>query len=1045
MPLKSFSKLIVASKHWLRMAQRYSTGSGSDLVTLKFTKSLPLPVLYLLLFAALFSIVVFSFEDKQTIVEISDQQSEKIPTDSSLNLHRWGAVTLFHGLPSDRVNAITEDTNGALWFGTDNGLVRYDGRRLEPVGNAGDGRGELPSQRIRSLFRDSSGGLWIGTDLGAVRFIANRLLPVKESANLSVNAVAESPENEIALVTEQGKLLLLHPLDASVKRQGDKFSGELQATIIDSQTQKMLSIENQPVALKSIAYFNHEWWIGSHRRGGLTYKKDQIIEAAPPPTRPYFVNSIIAHNRKIWGGAQGTNGLWIHEENGAGLQAVGAIASVNALYGAEKDLWIGTESNGAFLWKDGSEIEHLTFENTKSGLRSNRVLSIFRDHEGVVWFGTDRGVSRYDRESFRSTTLSNDGQSNFVRSLLTTKNGVTYAGTNRGLFKLNPGLELGGWQRIEAFGNKAIYALLESSDGKIFIGSESGLFQKSEKEDFILLASQSENGKREALSIRALREANGNVYALAHELGVFRIENNSLFPIASLKAYSEAQTFLMASDGKPIFFDKAEAILQVGDKIFVEKNNSLVSIQNGNGTEILKQVEVKSLSLLTDNEGKNPIIYCGTHNKGLYKINLIDGAVSRFDTEQGFPSQQVYCTAGNPDGTVWIGTNRGLVKHHPNFSPPIIEPRRLVADLVYAGDFLTTELRFPYFQKNYLLEVTGLGSKTFPSQFQYEYTLSKEKSGTPKTRISADPIFELKDATPGNYTITVRAISRDLIYSKPYSLKIWISPEGTSTTTILLTALLILAIAAGGYAFFQQRRTQRTNEKLEVTNNELRETRIRLATTTEAERSRIARDLHDQTLGDLRHLLVMTDQLTPQKAANGNPSPAQIRQKIEEISNEVRHICEDLSPSVLENIGFIPSLEWALSDAVMHLPAEEKFVYDFDCNDDLEDRLNLSDTEQIQLYRIVQEAINNICKHANAKKVSLKISAINETNLQIELTDDGTGFHQSEENPTGHGMANIRSRANLIGASVAWNPMDSGCEFQVIKPQAIQNAEARTQ
>ena len=330
---------------------------------------------------ALVSSAVFSFEEPtpRAASEISDQPSEKNLTDSSLNLHRWGAVTLFHGLPSDRVNAITEDTNGALWFGTDNGLVRYDGRRLEPVGNAGDGRGELPSQRIRSLFRDSAGGLWIGTDLGAVRFIANRLFPVKESANLSINAVAESPENEIALATEQGKLLLLHPLDASVKRQGDKFSGALKATIIDSQTQKMLSIENAPVALKSLAYFNHEWWIGSHRRGGLIYKKDQIIEAAPPPTRPYFVNSVIAHNNKIRVGAQGSNGLWIHEANGAGLQAVGAIASVNALYGAEKDLGIGARGTlrdtgpqarcSGFVGQDGkkSDLRRSGNESSRSG------------------------------------------------------------------------------------------------------------------------------------------------------------------------------------------------------------------------------------------------------------------------------------------------------------------------------------------------------------------------------------------------------------------------------------------------------------------------------------------------------------------------------------------------------------------------------------------------------------------------------------------------------------------------------------------------------
>ena len=48
-------------------------------------------------------------------------------------------------------------------------------------------------------------------------------------------------------------------------------------------------------------------------------------------------------------------------------------------------------------------------------------------------------------------------------------------------------------------------------------------------------------------------------------------------------------------------------------------------------------------------------------------------------------------------------------------------------------------------------------------------------------------------------------------------------------------------------------------------------------------------------------------------------------------SSEIRHICEDLSPSALENIGFLPALEWALSNAVAQLPAEEKFAYEFIC------------------------------------------------------------------------------------------------------------------
>jgi len=49
------------------------------------------------------------------------------------NLHQWGAVTLFHGLPSDRVRAIAQTADGTMWFGTDGGLARYDGRRTQAV------------------------------------------------------------------------------------------------------------------------------------------------------------------------------------------------------------------------------------------------------------------------------------------------------------------------------------------------------------------------------------------------------------------------------------------------------------------------------------------------------------------------------------------------------------------------------------------------------------------------------------------------------------------------------------------------------------------------------------------------------------------------------------------------------------------------------------------------------------------------------------------------------------------------------------------------
>ena len=78
------------------------------------------------------------------------------------NLHQWGAVTLFHGLPSDRVRAIAQTPDGVMWFGTDNGLARYDGRRTESVAASG-----LKNRRVLALEVNEDGTLWVGTEDGA--------------------------------------------------------------------------------------------------------------------------------------------------------------------------------------------------------------------------------------------------------------------------------------------------------------------------------------------------------------------------------------------------------------------------------------------------------------------------------------------------------------------------------------------------------------------------------------------------------------------------------------------------------------------------------------------------------------------------------------------------------------------------------------------------------------------------------------------------------------------------------------------------------------
>jgi signal transduction histidine kinase len=1138
----------------------------------------------LLAAVALVAAVVYS-QTNPTVSEPAGipptETPEPVADNATLNLHRWGAVTIFHGLPSDRVNAIAADGSGALWFGTDNGLVRYDGRRTQLV--AGEGANALPSPRIRALKLDAAGALWVGTEAGAARLVNGRLELIGATQGRAVRAFAEAPGRAITLVTERGEIMRFASANASedaIKRSSpyaDPDFGKIVTQKFDSGTHWQLGVPSdksgeppRPTELTTIAFSEKsgEWWIGTHSRGALVNQGAELREATLRNPRPFFIDAIFAANNRVWIGAQAgkqSGGLW-YEQDGALAQFPLNTGNVTAIHGDETDVWIGTSDQGAFLLRNEQMLEHLTFENTSGGLRSNQINTIFRDHEGIIWFGTDRGVCRYDRDSFRAARFGANANANFIRAMIVTRSGETLAGSNRGMFALSRGAEPAAWAQLAEIGDRIVYALIEDEAGAVWAGTNNGLFvRRNAAAGFILFGSDSapptdtdsdammtpENSEpaitRNRDSVEALVKFRGQIYALVSGRRIERIEAGRRVPVISDDSARralclavepgevgkpDAALWFGTTDGDLIRFDgtKTEthgwksaekkwsavrqmftmmapderairAIVFTSGGMWFGGSSGLYQAEKDSADRIISGVNVYTLlavreqrvsetipqsalgrfvpgrqalesreSARQDGFAESPetgatpreVIWLATKNAGLYKLLARDKVAIRFDTEQGLSSQQVFAVAADQRGErVWIGTNRGVVLHQPGTVAPRIEARRFVADRVYPPEDLNAEVGLEHTQANFLLEVAALGSRTFPGQFQYEFTL-RDKLGKPvRTLLTSDSQFAVERLPRGPYSVWVRAISRDLVYSEPLRIRFRIPNAPFPRTQVILAGLLGVALAAAGYAFIQNRRIARANRQLEETNAELQETRLRLASETEAERSRIARDLHDQTLADLRHLLVLTDQLekgTVSQIASAPvsnsqlPTPAVLRREIESISSEIRHICEDLSPSVLENIGFLPALEWALSDAVAHLPAEEKFAYEFDCEAELEDRLVLSQIERIQLYRIVQEAINNICRHAAARQVRMKVraeasvSADHRRDLVIEITDDGVGFDGSPHAATGHGVLNIRSRANLIGAQVEWQNVkpdgqNSGCRFEVRKTACVKSRQ----
>jgi signal transduction histidine kinase len=403
--------------------------------------------------------------------------------------------------------------------------------------------------------------------------------------------------------------------------------------------------------------------------------------------------------------------------------------------------------------------------------------------------------------------------------------------------------------------------------------------------------------------------------------------------------------------------------------------------------------------------------------------------VSELDSEQGLPSQNVFAVlpqrnAGGNE-VLLIGTNRGIARYQPGRSAPTLSVTRILSKRVHAPSELQAGLNLEYPQNSLLLDVTAISSRTFPEQFQYAFTLTDSKGQAVKQKLSRDSQFTMEGLKPGRYTVTARAFTKDLTPSSPLTFSFTVAKApfpGTSTALAILLALALLALL---WAILERRRIVATSAALVSANRELADARLNLANEAERERGRIARDLHDQTLADLRHLALLTDQIKT-NGEHSTPQTASLRSEIELISQEVRRICEDLSPSVLQNVGFAAALEFALSHAVQDAPAEKRFEYEFHCDDAIEERSGLAPSVQMQIYRIVQEAVNNIWRHAGATEVKMFVSSSSPGEFSLRIEDNGRSFESQPTNSEGRGLANMRARAGLIDAQIVWEPREGG-------------------
>lgn len=224
-------------------------------------------------------------------------------------------------------------------------------------------------------------------------------------------------------------------------------------------------------------------------------------------------------------------------------------------------------------------------------------------------------------------------------------------------------------------------------------------------------------------------------------------------------------------------------------------------------------------------------------------------------------------------------------------------------------------------------------------------------------------------------------------------------------------------------------------QQLEERNQQLSALSERAIKVQEEERMRIAHSLHDDTGQSLSSLIIMLDRLAsllPDRPAELKPRLAAAHKLASNTLAELRKIIFDLRPTILDDLGLVPAIRWY---ARTHCESENIQVQLFLPEEDVRLPLELATI----LFRINQEAISNIIRHADAKVVKISLSfTTNEVCLQV--VDDGQGFaknllYEQGPHPQKLGLLGIKERAELVGGSVTIETAPGqGVSLQVCLP-----------
>ncbi|GGZ81777.1 hybrid sensor histidine kinase/response regulator transcription factor [Algibacter mikhailovii] len=580
-------------------------------------------------------------------------------------------ISLEQGLSQSSVLSILQDKNGFLWFGTRDGLNKYDGHNFKTYKHISNDSTSLSNNYIKALYEDDHGNMWIGTSNGLNLYVESednfqRFMQTNNISNNEISNIIKDDSDHLWVAT-------YHQLKSfSIK---EKRIIDNRGIKLDTPIRAILKSEDGKLWIKTTTA------VGTYDFNNKTLKRHTLNAKGINDLNLNIISCLYEDRSKnIWLGYKNGLALLNKESNTFEVYSINKnqkssindnVRSIHEDY--HGNLWIGTYNGLYILNANKTSIEHFQHnEDNNSSLSQNSVFKIFEDSKGDIWIGTYAGgINYYDRnyDSFKLfspggkntlnykvvSSIVEDGRDNLW--IGTEGGGLNYYNDTTGNFEYfihNP-------KNKNSLSSNNVKAITKDVKGNLWVGTFDGGLNfiniQNNKKNF----QHFKNIPNDTTSISndrvtALCEDDNNNIWLGTRGGGVNIINKDSKRVTRLKPHSKyskdfVNVITKSLNTNILYIGGNEGLYEID--IYTQKINPINFRSDDN---VFTKTPV--ISIYEDNTQN---LWIGTEGNGLYYYDKKTKISSNYGIAEGLPSEIIYGILAH-ENNLWLSTNQGLSK-----------------------------------------------------------------------------------------------------------------------------------------------------------------------------------------------------------------------------------------------------------------------------------------------------------------------------------------------------------------------------------------------